>query len=116
MMKLSIQDWIKNINDYYISFSHLTKFSNDIKTYNKQIQEMQKPSGFENQNDYILYCKDIQVRLQKQKLDNHINLTRKLKTMLDESYLLSKTTSEQVLSEYIKYLEKWVFIIILIKL
>ena len=116
MTKLPIQDWIKNINDYYISFSHLTKFSNDIKTYNKLIQEMQKPSDFENLNDYILYCKDVKAQLQKQKIDNHINLTQTLKTMLDESYLLSKTTSEQVLSEYIKYLEKWVFIIVLIKL
>lgn len=106
MMKLSIQNWIKNINDYYISFSHLKKFSNDIKTYNKLIQEMKKPSDFENLNDYILYCKDIQVQLQKQKVDKHINLTRTLKTMLDESYLLSKTTSEQVLTEYIKYLQK----------
>lgn len=106
MTKLPIQDWIKNINDYCISSSHLTKFSNDIKTYNKLIQEMQKPSDFESLNDYILYCKDIQAQLQKQKIDNHINLTRTLKTMLDESYLLSKTTSEQVLSEYIKYLEK----------
>ena len=105
-MKLSIQNWIKNINDYYISFSHLKKFSNDIKTYNKLIQEMKKPSDFENLNDYILYCKDIQVQLQKQKVDKHINLTRTLKTMLDESYLLSKTTSEQVLIEYIKYLQK----------
>lgn len=106
MMKLSIQDWIKNINDYYISFSHLTKFSNDIKKYNKLIQEMKKPSDFENLNDYILYCKNVQVQLQKQKLDNHINLTQTLKTMIDESYLLSKTTSEQVLTEYIKYLKK----------
>lgn len=106
MTKLPIQDWIKNINDYYISFSHLTKFSNDIKTYNKLIQEIQKPSDFENLNDYILYCKDVKAQLQKQKIDNHINLTQTLKTMLDESYLLSKTTSEQVLSEYIKYLEK----------
>lgn len=106
MTKLPIRDWIKNINEYYINFTHLTKFSNDIKTYNKQIQEMQKPSDFENLNDYILYCKDIQAQLQKQKIDNHINLTRTLKSMLDESYLISKTTSEQVLSEYIKYLEK----------
>lgn len=106
MMKLSIQNWIKNINDYYISFSHLKKFSNDIKTYNELIQEMKKPSDFENLNDYILYCKNIQAQLQKQKVDKHINLTRTLKTMLDESYLLSKTTSEQVLTEYIKYLQK----------
>lgn len=106
MMKLSIQDWIKNINDYYISFSHLTKFSNDIKKYNKLIQEMKKPSDFENLNDYILYCKNVQFQLQKQKLDNHINLTQTIKTMIDESYLLSKTTSEQVLTEYIKYLKK----------
>lgn len=84
----------------------MKNFSNDIKTYNKLIQEMQKPSDFENLNDYILYCKDVKAQLQKQKIDNHINLTRTLKTMLDESYLLSKTTSEQVLSEYIKYLEK----------
>ena len=67
---------------------------------------MKKPSDFENLNDYILYCKDVQVQLQKQKLDNHINLTQTLKTMIDESYLLSKTTSEQVLTEYIKYLKK----------
>ena len=84
----------------------MKKFSNDIKKYNKLIQEMKKPSDFENLNDYILYCKDVQVQLQKQKLDNHINLTQTLKTMIDESYLLSKTTSEQVLTEYIKYLKK----------
>ena len=52
MTKLPIQNWIKNINDYYISFSHLKKLSNDIKTYNKLIQEMQAPSDFENLNDF----------------------------------------------------------------
>ena len=67
---------------------------------------MQTPSDFENLNDYILYCKDIQAQLQKQKVDKHIKLTRTFKPMLDESYLLSKTTSEQVLTEYIKYLQK----------
>ena len=46
MSKLSIQDWIKTNNEYYIEFSHLKKFSNDITTYNKLIQDMSKPSDF----------------------------------------------------------------------
>lgn len=51
MSKLSIQDWIKNNDDYYIEFSQLKKFSNDINTYNKLIQNMNKPLDFENINN-----------------------------------------------------------------
>ena len=104
MSKLSIQNWIKNNDDYYIEFSHLTKFSNDIKTYNKLIRDMNKPSDFENLDEYIKYCKTIQKQLSKQKIDNHIKLT-KIFGILDELYLISKTPSEQLLTEYIKYLK-----------
>lgn len=104
MSKLSIQDWIKNNDDYYIEFSQLKNFSNDINTYNKLIQNMNKPSDFENINNYIQYCNKIQTQLHKQKIDNHIKLTKEL-GMIDEFYLLSKTPSEQLLSKYINYLK-----------
>ena len=104
MSKLSIQDWVKNNNDYYIEFSHLKKFSNDIKTYNKLIRDMNKPSDFKNINTYIQYCNEIQTQLHKQKIDNHIKLTKEL-GMIDEFYLLSKTPSEQLLFKYINYLK-----------
>lgn len=104
MSKLSIQDWIKNNDDYYIEFSQLKKFSNDINTYNKIIQNMNKPLDFENINNYIQYCNEIQTQLNKQKIDNHIKLTKEL-GMIDEFYLLNKTPSEQLLSKYLNYLQ-----------
>jgi hypothetical protein len=104
MSKLSIQDWIKNNDDYYIEFSQLKKFSNDINTYNKLIQNMNKPLDFENINNYIQYCNEIQTQLNKQKIDNHIKLTKEL-GMIDEFYLLNKTPSEQLLSKYLNYLQ-----------
>ena len=104
MSKLSIQNWIKNNDDYYIEFSQLKKFSNDINTYNKLIQNMNKPSDFENINNYIQYCNKIQTQLHKQKIDNHIKLTKEL-NMIDEFYLLNKTPSEQLLSKYLNYLQ-----------
>lgn len=104
MSKLSIQDWIKNNDDYYIEFSQLKKFSNDINTYNKLIQNMNKPLDFENINNYIQYCNEIQTQLNKQKIDNHIKLTKEL-GMIDEFYLLNKTPSKQLLSKYLNYLQ-----------
>lgn len=104
MSKLSIQNWIKNNDDYYIEFSQLKKFSNDINTYNKLIQNMNKPLDFENINNYIQYCNEIQTQLNKQKIDNHIKLTKEL-GMIDEFYLLNKTPSEQLLSKYLNYLQ-----------
>lgn len=104
MSKLSIQNWIKNNDDYYIEFSQLKNFSNDINTYNKLIQNMNKPSDFENINNYIQYCNKIQTQLHKQKIDNHIKLTKEL-SMIDEFYLLNKTPSEQLLSKYLNYLQ-----------
>ena len=104
MSKLSIQDWIKANDEYYIEFSHLTKFSNDIKTYNKLIRDMNKPSDFKNINAYIQYCNEIQTQLNKQKINNHIKLTKTL-GMIDEFYLISKTPSEQLLYKYINYLK-----------
>jgi hypothetical protein len=104
MSKLSIQDWIKNINLHYIILTHIERFSNDVKSYNELIQSMQNPSDFENLDEYIKYCKTIQKQLSKQKIDNHIKLT-KIFRILDELYLISKTPSEQLLTEYIKYLK-----------
>lgn len=104
MSKLSIQDWIKTNNEYYIEFSHLKKFSNDITTYNKLIQEMSKPSDFKNIDNYIQYCNKIQNQLYKQKIDNHIKITKEL-GLIDEFYLINKTPSEKLLSKYINYLK-----------
>ena len=56
MTKLSIQDWVKIINAKYIDFVNVKKFSNEIKSYNEIIQSMQKPSDFENLNEFIEYC------------------------------------------------------------
>lgn len=102
---LSIQEWIETIDDYYIEFSCLKKFSTNINSYHEFVQSMQKPLDFENLNEYILYCKNIQYQLHKQKLDNHITLSKKL-GMIDEFYLLSQTPSEKIISEYISYLIK----------
>lgn len=105
MSKLSIQDWIKTINLRYIYLSNVEKFSNDVASYNKIIQSMQNPSNFKNLNDYINYCKDIQRQLHKQKVDGHIKLAKAFNQIFDEFQLLSKTPSEQLLVEYIKYLK-----------
>lgn len=104
MSKLSIQDWIKNTNLHYIILTHIERFPNDIKSYNEIIQSMQNPSDFKNLDEYIKYCKGVQKQLSKQKIDNHIKLT-KIFRMLDEFYLIGKTPSEQLLTEYIKYLK-----------
>lgn len=105
MSKLSIQDWIKTTNLHYIILTHVERFSNDVTSYNKIIQSMKNQSDFENLNDYIKYCKDIQKQLREQKFDNHIKLV-KIFGMIDELYLLGETPSEQLLFEYIKYLKK----------
>ena len=104
MSKLSIQDWIKTTNLHYISLTHVERFSNNVTSYNELIQSMKNPSDFENLNEYIKYCKGIQKQLSEQKIDKHIKLTKTL-GMIDEFYLLSKTTSEQLLTEYVKYLK-----------
>lgn len=104
MSKLSIQDWVKTTNLHYIILTHFERFSNNVTSYNELIQSMKNPSDFENLNEYIKYCKGIQKQLSKQKIDNHIKLT-KIFGMLDEFYLISKTPSEQLLTEYIKYLK-----------
>lgn len=104
MSKLSIQDWIKNINLHYIILTHIERFPNDVKSYNELIQSMQNPSDFKNLDEYIKYCKTIQKQLSKQKIGNHIKLT-KICGILDELYLIGKTPSEQLLTEYIKYLK-----------
>ena len=66
---------------------------------------MQTPSDFENLNDYSQYCNDIQKQLREQKINEHIKLAKVLNRILDEFHLLTKTPSEQILSEYIKYLK-----------
>jgi hypothetical protein len=105
MSKLSIQDWIKNTNLHYIILNHIERFSNDVKSYNELIQSMQNPSDFENLDDYIKYCNDIQKQLSKQKFDEHQQLAKVLNRILDEFQLLIKTPSEQLLTEYVKYLK-----------
>lgn len=104
MLKSSIQYWIKTTNTHYIYATNVEKFSNDMNSYDELIQSMQNPSDFENLNDYIKYCEDIQKQLHEQKIDEHIKLAKVLNRILDEFHLLSKTPSEQILFEYIKYL------------
>ncbi len=105
MSKLSIQDWIKNTNLHYIILTHIERFTNDIKSYNELIQSMQNPSDFKNLDEYIKYCKGVQKQLSKQKVDEHQQLAKALNRILDEFQLLIKTPSEQLLTEYIKYLK-----------
>ena len=104
MLKSSIQYWIKTTNTHYICATNVEKFSNDMNSYDELIQSMQNPSDFKNLNDYIKYCEDIQKQLHEQKIDEHIKLAKVLNRILDEFHLLSKTPSEQILFEYIKYL------------
>ena len=105
MSKLSIQDWVKTTNlHYYIILTHVERFSNDVTAYNELIQSMKNPSDFENLDEYIKYCKNIQKQLTEQKINNHIDLTKEL-GMIDEFYLLRKTPSEQLLSKYLNYLQ-----------
>ena len=59
MTKLAIQNWIKTLDAKYIEFVNVKKFSNDINSYNAIIQSMQKPSDFENLNEFIEYCENI---------------------------------------------------------
>lgn len=106
MSKLSIQDWIKTTNLHYIILTHVERFSNDVNSYDELIQSMQDPSDFENLDKYNNYCKNIQKQLHKQKIDEHIKLAKAFNRILDEFHLLSKTPSEQLLVEYIKYLKK----------
>ena len=106
MLKLSIQEFIKTTNLHYINVTNIERFSNDLESYDELIQSMKKPSDFKNLNDFIKYCENIQKQLRKQKVDEHIKLVKALNRLLDEFHLLSKTLSEQILSEYIKYLEK----------
>lgn len=105
MEKLSIQDWVKKINDKYIEFGHVKKFSNEIKSYNEIIQSMQKPSDFENLNEFIEYCENIYKLLQQERIDEHIKLSNDLGIMLDEFYLLNNTPSQKLLAKYISYLK-----------
>ena len=105
MSKLSIQDWVKTINDKYIEFGHVKKFSNDIKSYNQMIQSMQKPSDFENLNEFITYCENIQKLLQQERIDEHIKLSKDLGIMLDEFHLLNNNPSQKLLAKYISYLK-----------
>ena len=105
MSKLSIQDWVKTTNLHYIILTHVERFPNDITSYNKLIQSMKNPSDFKNLDDYIKYCKTIQKQLSKQKVDEHQQLAKALNRILDEFQLLIKTPSEQLLTEYIKYLK-----------
>ena len=106
MPKSSIQDWIKTTNLHYINLTNVEKFSNEINSYDELIQLMHNPSNFNNLDEYIEYCKKIQKQLHKQKFNEYIKLARALNRILDEFHLLSKTPSEQILSEYIKYLKK----------
>lgn len=106
MAKLSIQDWIKTTNLHYIILTHIERFSNDVTSYDEIIQSMQDPSDFNNLDEYINYCKNIQKQLHKQKIDEHIKLAKAFNRILDEFHLLLKTPSEQLLVEYIKYLKK----------
>lgn len=105
MTKLSIQDWVKKIDTRYIEFVHVKNFSNDIKSYNQMIQSMQKPSDFENISEFITYCENIQKVLQQERIDEHIKLSKDLGIMLDEFYLLQKTSSQKLLDKYISYLK-----------
>ena len=105
MEKLSIQNWVRTIDAKYIKFVHVKKFSNDIKSYNQMIQSMQKPSDFENLNKFIEYCENIYKLLQQERIDEHIKLSKDLGIMLDEFYLLQKTSSQKLLDEYISYLK-----------
>lgn len=105
MTKLSIQDWVKIINAKYIYFVNVKKFSNEIKSYNKIIQSMQKPSDFENLNEFIEYCENIYKLLQQERIDEHIKLSNDLGIMLDEFYLLNNTPSQKLLAKYISYLK-----------
>ena len=107
MSKLSIQDWIKTLDAKYIEFVHVKKFSNDINSYNKIIQSMQKPSNFENLNEFIEYCENIYKLLQQERIDEHIKLSKNLGIMLDEFYLLTDTPSQKLLAKYISYLKNW---------
>lgn len=107
MTKLSIQDWIKTFDAKYIEFVHVKKFSKDIKSYNQMIQSMQKPSDFENISEFITYCENIQKLLQQERIDEHIKLSKDLGIMLDEFYLLQKTSSQKLLDKYISYLKNW---------
>lgn len=107
MEKLSIQDWIKTLDAKYIEFVHVKKFSNDIKSYNQMIQSMQKPSDFENLNEFIEYCENIYKLLQQERIDEHIKLSKDLGIMLDEFYLLTDTPSQKLLTKYISYLKNW---------
>ena len=106
MSKLSIQDWIKTTNLHYIILTHVERFSNDVNSYDELIQSMQDPSDFNNLDEYIKYCKNIQKQLREQKIEKQIKLAKAFNRILDEFHLLSKTPSEQILSEYIKYLKK----------
>lgn len=106
MSKLSIQDWIKTTNLHYIILTHVERFSNDVNLYDELIQSMQTSSEFDNLDEYIKYCKNIQKQLREQKIEKQIKLAKAFNRILDEFHLLSKTPSEQILSEYIKYLKK----------
>lgn len=105
MAKLSIQNWIQNNDERYMCLLHVEKFSNDVNSYDELIQSMQKPSDFENLNDYVLYCDNILNKLHEEKVNEHIKLSKELNRLLDEFHLLSKTPSEQILSKYIQYLK-----------
>ena len=106
MSKSSIQDWIKTTNLHYINLTNVKRFSNEINLYNELIQSMQTSSEFDNLDEYINYCKNIQKQLREQKIEKQIKLAKAFNRILDEFHLLSKTPSEQILSEYIKYLKK----------
>lgn len=108
MAKLSIQNWIQNIqnnDERYMCLLHVEKFSNDVNSYDELIQSMQKPSDFENINDYVLYCDNILNKLHEEKVNEHIKLAKELDLLLDEFHLFLKTPSEQILSKYIQYLK-----------
>lgn len=105
MTKLAIQNWIKTFDAKYIEFVNVKKFSNDINSYNAIIQSMQKPSDFENLNEFIEYCENIYKLLQQERIDEHIKLSKDLGIMLDEFYLLTDTASQQLLAKYISYLK-----------
>ena len=105
MEKLSIQNWVRTIDAKYIEFVHVKKFSNDIKSYNQMIQSIQKPSDFENLNEFIEYCENIYKLLQQERIDEHIKLSNDLGIMLDEFYLLNNTPSQKLLVKYISYLK-----------
>lgn len=106
MPKSSIQDWIKTTNLHYINLTNVEKFSNEINSYDELIQSMQTSPEFDNLDEYIKYCKNIQKQLREQKIEKQIKLAKAFNRILDEFHLLSKTPSEQILSEYIKYLKK----------